>query len=166
MNPRFSNNPVFSTPARFAGHARQWPRRRARKGFTMMEAATATVIIGVGFVAMLELLAAGTGTNARSAELTTAINLAANIHEAAVRTEYDQIFGLEATHDPAVDGELATLENMNGWSQVVDVSYVDPNLLTSDVPDDQDEPTARITVNIRRNGTTVYTTSWLVAASG
>src|SRR5688572_14180125 len=166
MNPRFSINPGFPTPARFAGNTRPWARRRARKGFTMMEASMATVIIGVGFVALLELLAAGTGANARSAELTTALNLANNIHEAAVRTEYADVFTLEATHDPAVDGELATLEGMAGWSQVVDVSYVNPNLLTADVPDEQDEPTARITVTVRRNGTAVYTTSWLVAASG
>src|SRR5688572_21430839 len=136
-----------------------------RRGFTLIEAAMATVIIGVGFTAMLQLLAAGTVANKEGTELTTALNLAGNIHEAAVRVGYDQIFDLEGTYSPAVDAKLSAVSALSGWSQVVDVSYVDENLLTSSVPDTQYEPTARVTVSVRRNGQQVYRTTWLAAAS-
>lgn len=47
-----------------------------------------TVIIGVGVVAMLQLLAAGTVSNSEGTELTTAINLANNIREASLGLAY------------------------------------------------------------------------------
>ena len=125
----------------------------------------ATVIIGVAFTAMLELLANGTISNKQGAQLTTAIHLAGNIHEAAIRTKYDDIWTLEGTHSPPLDAGLRTMDGMNGWAQVVDIDYVDVNLLTNTVPDDQEEPTARVTVTITRNGDVVHRSHWLTAAS-
>jgi prepilin-type N-terminal cleavage/methylation domain-containing protein len=156
-------------------HPRPWRplRRRAalrrprwrRHGFTLIEAAIATVVIGVGFTAMLNLLAAGTMSNRDATELTTALNLAGNLHEAAVRMKYDDLFDLEKTYPQAVDARLNVLPGMPGWSQVVDVTYVDPSLITKAVPDNQYEPTTRVTVSVRRNNHEVYRTSWIAAAS-
>ena len=47
-----------------------------------------TVIIGVGVVAMLQLLAAGTVSNSEGTELTTAINLANNVREMSLGLAY------------------------------------------------------------------------------
>jgi prepilin-type N-terminal cleavage/methylation domain-containing protein len=135
-----------------------------RRGFTLIESAIATVIIGVAVTSLLQLLAAGTIANKEGAELTTAINLAGNIHEAAVRIEYEDLFDLNQTFNTPVDARLRPIVGMNGWSQVVDVSYVDENLLTSAVPDHQTEPMTRITVTVNRNGDFVYRTSWIAAA--
>ena len=55
-----------------------------RRGFTLIEAALAILIVGVGVTALLELLTAGTMSNAAATELTTAINLANNIHEITI----------------------------------------------------------------------------------
>jgi prepilin-type N-terminal cleavage/methylation domain-containing protein len=139
--------------------------RRAARGFTLIEAAMATVIIGIAFTALLQLLAVGTVSNKEGTELTTAVNLAGNIHEAAVRLGYDDLFDLEGTHSPAVNAQLTAVAGISGWSQVVDVSYVDENRLTLTVPDTQYEPTARVTVTVRRNNQPVYRTSWIAAAS-
>jgi type II secretory pathway pseudopilin PulG len=143
--------------------------RRSRQfrpgGFTLIEAAMATVIIGVAFTAMLQLNAKGTEANNDGTELTTAINLAGNIHEASIRVSYDQIFTLRGTHNPPVNARLQNISGMNGWTQVVGVSYVDDNKLTQTVPDTQYEPTARITAIIQRNGREVYRSTWLTAAS-
>ncbi len=59
-------------------------RRRAppgARGFTLVEAAIVMVIVGFAVLAMLELLAAGSVTNAESAEMTTGVTLANNIRE-------------------------------------------------------------------------------------
>src|SRR4051812_27311045 len=60
------------------------PFRARRRAFTLMEASLVTVVIGVGVVAMLQLLATGTMVNGYSNEQTTAVNLANNIHEIAL----------------------------------------------------------------------------------
>lgn len=125
----------------------------------------ATVIIGVAFTAMLELLATGTVSNKQGAQLTTAIHLAGNVREAAIRTPYDDIWTLEGTYSPPVDAAGNDMAGMNGWQQVVDIDYVDVNLLTNAVPDDQEEPTARVTVTVTRHGSVIHRTSWLAAAS-
>jgi type II secretory pathway pseudopilin PulG len=138
---------------------------RRRGGFTLIEAAIATVIIGVAFTAMLQLIAKGTEANGEGTELTTAINLAGNIHEASIRVAYDEIFNLRGTHNPPVDARLHNISGMNGWQQVVGVNYVDENHITQSVPDTQYEPTARVTVSILRNGNQVYRSTWLAAAS-
>ena len=150
---------TITAPPPRPGHG---PRPR---GFTLTETALATVIIGVAFTAMLQLLAAGTVANRESTEMTTAINLAGNIHEAAIRMGYADVFDLEGTHNPAVDATLTGIPGMPGWTQVVDVSYVDESRLTLPVPDTQYEPTARVTVTVRRNGKDVYTTNWIAAAA-
>ncbi|CAA9445280.1 MAG: hypothetical protein AVDCRST_MAG64-4483 [uncultured Phycisphaerae bacterium] len=140
-------------------------RTQRRRGYTLIEVAIATVIIGVGFTATLQLLAAGTVANREAAELTTAIHLAGNIHEASLRRSYTTMFGLETSHNPPVDANLRTMTGMAGWQQVVDVTYVDRNMVTNPVPDTQVEPTARVTVTVNRNGNFVYRTSWITTAS-
>src|SRR4051812_30000525 len=80
---------------------------RIRKGFTLIEAAIVTVIVGVGIVGMLQLLAAGTMANSDSTELTTAMNLAANMHEMSLSVPYKNIMTLDArSFTPPVDGVI------------------------------------------------------------
>src|SRR5215218_4377294 len=53
----------------------------ACRGFTLMEASLAVLIVGVGFLAVMELFGTCTTENQRSAQLTTAQMLSANIQE-------------------------------------------------------------------------------------
>jgi hypothetical protein len=119
-------------------------------------------------MAVLQLLAAGTISNSESTELTTAVNLANNISEWTVRSGYDDLrtiaTGAGKTFDPPVDGRGVAQSGFSGWSQHVTIKYVDPANLMLIVPDSQVEPTSRITVVVNRNGSAVYTTSWLAAA--
>lgn len=138
-----------------------------RSGFTLIEAAIATVIIGVGVLAIVELLAAGTLSNATGTQLTTAINLANNVNEWSMRTEYTD---LRTTFDnkafsPAKDALGANLADFDGWKQVIDVQYVDPNRVTLAVPDSQPEPTSRVIVTITRHDRPILTTTFLRCAS-
>lgn len=95
-------------------HAR--PRFR---GFTLIEAALATVIIGVGFVATMQLFAACTQQNRDAEEMTTAMMLASNIQEATIGLSFNDpgtgrsFFGPEA-------GELLStwddIDDFDGFS--------------------------------------------------
>jgi len=135
-----------------------------RGGFTLIEAAIVTAIVGIGIVGVLELLCAGSMANMDSAQLTTAVYLANNVDEmmqgktySTLKSTYDN-----RTYDPPVDATGAALSNFGGWKQVVSVKYVDHNLLTSVVPDAQVEPTSRVSVSILHNGYAVYTATWVV----
>ena len=149
------------------------PATLRRRGFTLVEAAIVTAIVGFCIVGVLELMAAGTMANTDAAETTTAMGLASNIHERALSVKYQDIFTTfnDKSYGPPVsgvggpiDGKGNALTDMAGWQQVVDIKYVDPNALTVDVPDTQEEPMARITVSIVRNSKLVFTTSWFAAA--
>jgi prepilin-type N-terminal cleavage/methylation domain-containing protein len=142
-------------------------RLHRRRGFTLMEAAIVSVIIGVGIMGLMQLLAAGTMANAQSVELTTGIYLANNIDEmlqgkpyATLKATYDN-----KTYGPPIDGAGATVSGFSGWRQIVTVKYVDHNLITSLVPETQYEPTCRVTVRVEHNGMAVYTARWIVASA-
>jgi type II secretory pathway pseudopilin PulG len=141
-------------------------RRACRGGFTLIEAAIVTVIVGVGIVGLLELLAAGSMANINAKQLTSAVFLANNVNEMMQGHDYAT---LKATYDnktykPPKDGRGIDLVGFDTWQQVIDVSYVLPNRLTTVVPDTQVEPTSRVTVKIMANGEVIYQTQWIAAA--
>jgi prepilin-type N-terminal cleavage/methylation domain-containing protein len=140
---------------------------RARAGFTLIEAAIVTAIVGIAIVAMLQLMTAGSMANADSAESTTAVNLANNINEMLQGVNYTVLKSTydNQTYSPAIDATGAALTSFSGWAQQVSIKYVDHNLVTSVVPDTQIEPTCRVTVTVFHNGTPVYAASWLIVQS-
>jgi type II secretory pathway pseudopilin PulG len=166
------------------------PRRRG--GFTLIEAAITTVIIGVGCLAMLQLLGAGTVANGEGTELTTAMNLAGNIRECLTGVAFsdpiptaDDTWGPEVdettldhyddlddfdgkTFDPPIDTRRDSLGAVyDGWTQSVKVESVKPDDLTTTMAhltlEPQYRPTSRVTVTIQRHGKTVYTQSWVAS---
>lgn len=163
-------------------------RRRdcaARRGFTLIEAALAMVIIGIGVVALLELMAAGTMSNSVGTELTTAASLANNIHEISMvlpfndpangaststkeaggPTAYNDIWDMNGdTYSPPLDVTRHQLTAFSNWGQQVTVQSVQPDTLTASRPNNVTLPTARVTCTITHNGKIVYTASWIVTA--
>ena len=167
------------------------PGRRRGAGFTLIEAAITTVIIGVGCVAMLQLLAAGTMANGESAELTTAMNLAGNVRECLAGVafsdpEVSASWGLEAgettvstyddlddfdgrTFSPPIDARRVSLPaaEYGSWSQSVLVESVRSDDLTQTMSHltlpPADRPTSRVTVTVRRDGKVIHTQSWIAA---
>ena len=140
--------------------------RRAPRGFTLIEAAIVTAIVGIGIVGLLELLAAGSMANINSKQLTTAVFLANNVNEMIQGNDYNTLKATfdNKTYSPPKDGRGVNLVGFDNWQQVVDVSYVDPNLLTSAVPDSQVTTTSRVTVKILANNEMIYQSQWIVAA--
>jgi type II secretory pathway pseudopilin PulG len=165
-------------------------RSRSRPGFTLIEAAITTVIVGVGCVSMLALMGAGTQANNDGAELTTAMNLAGNIREAmagvaytdpttpthwgpeageAAVAAYDDLDDFDGyTASPPIDARRVSLGSSYAtWSQSVAVQSVKPTDLKTAMahltltPDLR--PTCRCTVTISHNGKVVYAQSWIEA---
>jgi hypothetical protein len=165
-------------------------RPRRRGGFTLIEAATTTVIVGVGCVAMLQLLAAGSMANREGTELTTAVYLAGNVRECltgvafsdplvkgtwgaepneTTLSSYDDLDDFDnKVFSPPMDARRKSLGNdYIGWSQSIIVQSVKPDDLKTVMPhvtlDPSLRPFSRVTVNIKHNGKTVYTQSWTVS---
>jgi hypothetical protein len=133
---------------------------------------------------MLELLAAGTASNSDAAEMTTAMNLANNVREISLGmsfydpqnptqwntkemsvAHYDNLMDLDdCEFSPPLDVGRQPLAQYAGWSQVVRVETVAEDNLATVRLDTAFEPTARVSVTILRNGTKVYTLSWLATA--
>jgi len=153
-----------------------------------MEASLVTVVIGVGVVAMLQLLAAGTMANGYSNEQTAAVNLANNIHEIALGlpfydpdtlpkttpawstpeagdTAFDDILDLDGkTFNPPIDVNRNSIANSDTWTQQVSVRTVGGDQLSSVRPNTVAEPTVLVTVTILHNNKSVYQMSWVAVA--
>lgn len=173
---------------RFEGLSRCRPRAarvarlaRGRGGFTLIEAALVMTIISVGVMAMLELLATGTVSNAEGAETTVAYNLAKNVREMTfgmaiadptsptnwgvesgeTLATYDDIDDLDGqSFSPPIDGRRQPLNDLTGWRQTVTVRSVDPDRMTLAVPNGS-TPALRVTVTVSHHGKDVATLSWL-----
>jgi hypothetical protein len=143
------------------------------------------MIIGIGVVSLLELLAAGSMSNAAATELSVAANLANNIHEISIGlpfadpvnatsnstkeaggpTAYNDIWDIDGdTYSPPLDVTRHPVSGYSNWAQRVTVQSVQPAALATTQPNSMTLSTARVTVVITHNGNVVYTASWIVAA--
>ena len=166
-------------------HVSRNRRIARRRGFTLIDSALAVVIIGTGVVAMMKLLAAGSISNYEGSELTTAVNLANNIHEILLRlplfdpsspttwstqesdvTQYNDVVDFDGcTFNPPIDVRRQAIANASNWSQVVTVQTVPMGQVSTTQTDSTSVPTARVTVQIMHQGHQVYQTNWLVVAT-
>ena len=139
---------VRPTSAPLPGRAaRRGPARR--RGFTLPEASLAVLIVGIGFLAVMELFSACTMENGRSTQVTTAQLLVSNIQEMtanvafkdpyyatstwgaeqleslATYNDIDDFDGL--TFNPPLDSTRTAIPELARYTQVVTVMPVDPN---------------------------------------
>jgi prepilin-type N-terminal cleavage/methylation domain-containing protein len=154
------------------------PRFCHRRGFTLIESALATVIVGVALVATFRLFAACTQQNATSTRMTTAMMLAENVHEAMIGLLFNDpgtgstTFGPEPgetlarfddvddfngpaagpgmTFSPPIDSQRNALAGMGKFSQHVSVwpVYLN-NLRTNSDPSAPDLPQTSYTGAVR-----------------
>jgi type II secretory pathway pseudopilin PulG len=134
--------------------------RPRRRGFTLIEAAMTTAIIGMGVVALMELLASGSVVNVRGTETTTAMNLAKNIRERTIQAPFDTLVGLNGQNfQPPIDSRGIEIPGLPEWRQDVAVQVVDPNRLTA-TSSDPSPQAVRVTARISRNARVVTELSW------
>lgn len=149
-------------------------RAPSRTGFTLIEAALATVIIGVGFVSMLQLYAACTMQNGAAAHRTAATLLATNIRERLADTPFHDLDALDGvTYSPPIDAQGNALSDMARYAQTIRVVPILPNKLSANTANPNEVPAGtytgavRITVQVQFQQASssslaeVYRVSWV-----
>lgn len=155
-----------------------------RGGFTLIETAVATVVVGMGVVALVHALAAGTRVNAAAQRMTRAAFLTQAVREwtvglpfrdqddadinnpvgpdSSTSPEYfaDDLDDLmNYTFSPPRDGQGVAISSMANWSQTVLMEWRDPHSLSTQVPDGGSD-TICITVVVGYQGEEVLRSSW------
>jgi Tfp pilus assembly protein PilV len=156
----FTHHAIFTRRRANARRRGSGRRPAVRRAFTLLEAALATMIVGVGLVAMLQLIAAGTSANLDGMETTTAVNLTKDLRELTLKKTFDEVRAMngQAFHPP-VDSRGITVTGFDDWSQNIAVQPVDRDRLTTDVV--TTTPNAvRVTVTVTRNGRNRWAVSW------
>lgn len=90
-------------------------RRRRAKGFTLAEAALATVIVGLGILSMVELFATCTTQNAAATRMTTALLLASHIQETMDGLPFNDPFTGSSHFGPEPGETLATYNDVDDF---------------------------------------------------
>lgn len=92
-------------------------RTGTRRGFTLLEAALTTIIIGLGVVSMMELMGACTRGNAAGAQMTTALMLASHVQEMMASAAFkDPNFGSDY-FGPEPGENLASFNDIDDFDQ-------------------------------------------------
>ena len=154
-------------------------------GFTLIEAAIATGIIGIGITALMASVAAGTRVNDSGQKLTQAVFLAQEIREWTLKLPFrdpdaadagkppgsdgtnpqtfvDDLDDLmDVTYTPPRDGAGSSIVDMVGWSQKITLTWRNPNNLAATVAAGASE-IINVSVDISYKGQPLLTTSWLV----
>jgi type II secretory pathway pseudopilin PulG len=159
--------------------------RVASGGFTLIEAAIATVIVGVGVGVLLTGVAACTRVNSAGKELTQGVFLAQEVREWTLQLPFSdpdpgdqgsppgpdgsdpQVFVddlddlMDVTYSPPRDARGHALDDMPDWSETLTLTWRDPDSLTAVVPPGASD-VLYVEVEIRNQARPVVTTGWLV----
>ncbi|RPI64127.1 MAG: type II secretion system protein [Planctomycetaceae bacterium] len=160
-------------------------RLRGCEGFTLIEVAIATVIIGLGVTALLTSIGAGTRANKGGQKLTQATFLAQEIREWTLRLPFKDTDAADAsnppgsdgydpqtyvddlddlmnvTYNPPRDGRGQAITDMPGWSQTITMTWRNPANLASVVTAGTSK-VVYVQVCVAYNAQPVLTTGWLV----
>jgi len=160
--------------------------RVRRGGFSLVEVAVTTTIVGVGVTALLLSVGSGTKVNAGASELTQAVFLAQEIREWTIKLPFsdpdladqgkppgsdgsdpqvfvddlDDLMGV--TYSPPRDGRGLAITSAIGWAQRITITWRDPDNLASIVGDGATD-VVYVQVDILHRERCVYTTGWIVA---
>jgi len=159
-------------------------RKSLGKGFTLIEAAIAVIIIGLGVTALMAVSGSCTRVASGSTRLSHAIFLAQAIREWTLSLPFvdpdeletydppgpnlsdpqgsaDDLDDLmDATFDPPVDGVGQVLAGYPGWSQNVSLAWVHPVDLSPMQPGTSNAVAVEATINF--HGQPVFNAGWLV----
>ncbi len=154
-----------------------------RGGFSLVEVAVATAVIGIGVVALLTAIGSGTRINEAGRQITKAVFLAQEIREWTRRLPFKdpqtpqnppghdgsspQVFVddlndlMGVTYSPPRDAHGLAIADMTSWSQTITMTWRNTTALTSAVSDGASD-IVHVQVDISYQGQRVLSTGWLV----
>ena len=161
--------------------------RRARKGFTLIEVAVATTIIGVGLAALLVSIGSSTRVNDIGGKMAQGTFLAQEIREWTLALPFsdpdagdannppgpdgtdphvfvDDVDDLmDVTYKPPRDGLGNEISSLPDWSQHITMGWRDPNDVARPAPHGPGSTDViYVHVDVGYRDVTVYSTNWLV----
>ena len=156
-----------------------------RGGFSLIEVAVATAIIGIGVVALLTCVSAGTSANYEGRRLTQATFLAQEIREWTLRLPFrdpdpeeqdnppgpdssdPQVFVddlddlMDITFRPPRDGMGLAIYDMSDWSETLAMTWRSPTDLATTVTPGASN-VIHVELKLYKNGLLALTTGWMV----
>ena len=111
-------------------------RRKRARGFALIEAALAIVIVGLGVVALMGLFAAQTQVNAYGSDLSTAVFLAEELRAMTDDIRFSELTSFDGMTFNGVDANEKQLAGLGSYTQTFDVQAVDPLDLTGPTYDE------------------------------
>jgi len=171
----------MSLPVRRPG---RWRRAGAPAGFSLIETAITTALLGLGISALVVASRSGTQINAAGRDLTQAAYLVQEIREWTLKLPFSdpdpgdqyhppgpdgsdpQTFVddlddlMDVTYSPPRDGDGNAISGMEGWSQHITLEWKDPDSLNTTVVAGSSD-VILVTVTVARGGRDVLATGWL-----
>lgn len=167
-----------------ANPGRVGPARVRRQGFTLIEVAVATVIVGLGVVAVLMTSGSTSRVNASGRDLMRGLVLVQEMREWTMSLPFSdpdpgdignppghdgsdpQVFVddlddlMNVTYSPPRDAMGTTIYDMEDWSQTITLTWLNPADLSQTVSDGASD-VINVKVDIRYNGQPVVESNWL-----
>ena len=137
--------------------------KKQPKGFTLIEALFAAMLIGLVIAAIAVSSGAATMVNGASIDMSTAEFLIEEIREQTASVDFDNILTYNNnTYNPPIDISGATMAEFSAFSQQVTVEYVEPSNLEQ-VSASPPTDFVRVTVTITKNNSPISSASWIRA---
>ena len=136
---------------------------KKQKGFTLIEALFAAMLIGMVIAALAVSSGAATMVNGAGIDLSTAEFLIEEIREMSATMTFDEIDNYtEVNINPPIDINEDPMNEFSGFTQNVDIVHVlASDLQTVDGTNSSDF--LRITITITKNGRPINSASWIRA---
>ncbi len=133
--------------------------RRSQKGFTLMEAMLAVMLVGIGIAALMQVFSAGTMVNGYGDNLSKAVFLAEECRAMTDDIVFADLLGFNGQTFNGVDAQGNAVAGLQEFQQQFVVQAVDPDDMTIYVGPDPD--VIRLTANVIYNNETITSMSWL-----
>lgn len=133
-----------------------------QKGFTLIEILIATVLLGIGIIALVRASAAFTDANREGVNISTAQFLAGQVRERLARYDFSQLSSFDGdVNSPPIGADGTAINSLSDYSQSINIEYVDSNDFTETVTYDTDF--VRVKVTVSKDNEDIVESSWIRA---
>ena len=134
-----------------------------KRGFTLIEALFAAMLLGLVIAALAAASGAFTMANGYGVNLSTAEFLIEEVRERTANIDFDTLVTTYdgQTFSPPVDINGTAMSDFSGFSQQVEIDYVESGNFSNTVTGPTDF--IRVTVTVNKGGVPISSTSWIRA---